>query len=612
MSTIDPNNDDDPPPTPDLASPDADTHEREDTVYGTVIIYRDDTLDNPGVSDAESLSNLLDDINAALLRSGFKDITASLDGSGRIVFSSIYAFEMDVEHAILRAEDPMPDYVLTGTVSLDITVETPGGVTSTTVSIPVDGTNTSMADLYEDVAVALRDSGASDVYVRLLGDTLEFYSRYEFTIEGTSTNADLLGLTSVAGGSTGYGVKLEPAANPTVIGIPAIDTAAQEAVRPPVYYRVLPNDSMVNGCLSDDITLDLSIDSGTYAGSVTVLAADTNGTAGGTVANTGIADLVIDINQALDDTEVPGHPGVKFSSLISVRDESGVLVFTSDLDFTLTSGAGDQLDQLGFEEDTYSSSLVTPDYEVEGLVDLPSDGILTADITLEITLDDGDGGTWTATVEILQSDTATNTGIPDLITDIQNALVAAEVHDSLDQHTGAYASQFVSVVSRGDRLVLSCERAFTIDGDDSSDASEIGLTTLGPGSDLTAVQPPAYQALFPYDTVEGERISLPASRDFTAPVTLDFRIAPTEPWDPDDIPFEPWDEISVTIPVPGSTEGTTLDDLITHINAYLPTQIEGGGGRRVHRLQERLRVPHRIHVRERAPARSGRHAERAD
>ena len=56
-----------------------------------------------------------------------------------------------------------------------------------------------------------------------------------------------------------------------------------------------------------------------------------------------------------------------------------------------------------------------------------------------------------------QSETATNTGIPDLITDIQNALVAAEVHDSLDQHTGAYASQFVNVVSRSDRLVLSSE-----------------------------------------------------------------------------------------------------------------------------------------------------------
>ena len=574
MSTIDPNNDDDPPVNSDLAGPDADTHQREDTVYGTVVIYRDDTLDNPGATDAESLSNLLDDINAALLRCGFKDITASLDGSNQIVFSSPYAFEMDVEQATFRAEAPMPADILTGAVSLDITVENPAMVVSTTVTIPVDGTNGSLEDLYEDVAVALRDSAASDVYVRLLGDTLEFYSCYKFTIEGTSTNADLLGLDGVAGGTTAYSTKLETAANPTVFGFPSIDTAAQEAVRPQVYYRVQPNDSMVNGRLSDDITLDLSLDSGTYVGSITILAEDTNGVALGTVANTGIADLVIDINAALADTDVPGHPGVKFGDLISVSDESGVLVFTSDHDFVLTSGAGDQLDQLGFGEDTYSSSLVTPDYEVEGVADLPNDGILTDDVTLLISIDDGDGGTWTATVTIAQSDTATNTGISDLVNDIQDALVATEVLDSVGQHTGAYASQFLSVVSRSDRLVLSSERAFTIDGDNSSGGDEIGLTILGPGSDAVAAQPSAYQSLFPYDTVTEERISLPASRGLTEAVTLDLRIAPSETWDADDIPFEPWNEITVTIPVPTSTEGTTLDDLVTHINTYLPAQIE--------------------------------------
>ena len=50
--------------------------------------------------------------------------------------------------------------------------------------------------------MALRDSAVSDLHVRLMGETLEFYSRYEFTIEGTSTNADLLGLTAVAAGTS--------------------------------------------------------------------------------------------------------------------------------------------------------------------------------------------------------------------------------------------------------------------------------------------------------------------------------------------------------------------------------------------------------------------------
>jgi len=233
MSTIDPN--DDPYHlSPDLDEPDEITAQREDVLYGTVVVYRDDTLDNTGGTDSESLGNLIDDLNEALLRAGFGQITAGLDGSGAVMFSSPRAFEVDAEHAVLQAEAEVPAAVLSDPVTLDVRVQAAGGEVTASVVIAVDGENTSIEDLYEDVAEAFRDSAARDVYVRLLGETLEFYSRYGFTIEGTSSHADLLGLSSVAAGSDASGAKLEPVANAYVLGFSSVDAAAQEAVRPPV------------------------------------------------------------------------------------------------------------------------------------------------------------------------------------------------------------------------------------------------------------------------------------------------------------------------------------------------------------------------------------------
>ena len=81
---------------------------------------------------------------------------------------------------------------------------------------------------------------------------------------------------------------------------------------------------------------------------------------------------------------------------------------------------GDYHNQLGIDEDTHISQLSTPDFEIEGDVDLPANGILTADVTLVISLDNGIGGTWDTTILIEQSETATNTGVNDLLIDIEN------------------------------------------------------------------------------------------------------------------------------------------------------------------------------------------------
>ncbi|MEM4406491.1 MAG: calcium-binding protein, partial [Candidatus Methanomethylicaceae archaeon] len=558
MSIIDPNAD---PTNPDylLDEPDPITHERNEVIEGTVIIYRDNTLDNTNLGD------LIEDINDALSRSGFRGITAELDASNRIILSSPYAFEVDIEHAVYTAEAEIPDAVLTNPVTLKISIEKPTGTITKSLVIPVDASNTVIDDLYRDVAQELADEFPGDLYVRMKGDYLEFYSRYDFTIKGTSTHADLLGLSKVATGSDVRGLRQELLSNAYVIGYTSIMDNAQIAVRSPWLYRVKPVDSMVNGRLSDDLTLRLSMDGGTYTGQVTIHASATNGDDPGTTANASLADLITDINKALKNTEVPGHPGLYFGDLITAQDERGVIVFTSNHTFTIDSHTGDNLDQLGFKVGALNSKLSTPDYEIEGDDSLVASGVLTSNVSLEIAIDDGAGGIWTATVEIPQSETVTNTGVEDLLIDIENAFINAQVLDE-GIPTGSYASQFIQVSSRSGKLVLKGSREFTIDGDTSINPGQIGLTSVGPGSDATAVQPPPVQELYPYDEVTNERISLPASRGLSGDVRLDLRIF--------DVAYpESISEYTVIIPGASTADNTSIDDLVDDINSVLPTGI---------------------------------------
>ena len=455
------------------------TDEPQDIVTGTVTIFRADTLDNVGLTDTESLNALVDDINAALIRAGFREISAALDGSGRIVLSSTHAFELDVENAVLRADAALTSPDLEDNVALYVRMVLPTGTITghaTTYHHEYD----SLDDLCRAINVALGGSDLNALKVRLVGDYLEFHSRYPFTILGVSPNAELFGLTRVGEGTNVKATRSPAAFNAYVAGFSSVIDAAQVAERPEEVYRVKAGSSMVNGVLAHNLTLHLSIGGGTHTGAVTVLASATNGLEAETVANAGIADLVRDINRALVNTEIPSNPGSYFGSFLRAEDQGGVVVLIGSDSFTLTSGAADHLDQLGFGLGTFTSALSTPGYEVEANVQLPATGILTGGVTLVVAIDDGAGGTWTTTVVIPQSDTATNTGRSDLLMDIENALTITEVLDD-GTPTGAYASQFLVVESRSDRLVLSGAREFTIDGDASINGAIVGSDQRGAG-----------------------------------------------------------------------------------------------------------------------------------
>ena len=117
-------------------------------------------------------------------------------------------------------------------------------------------------------------------------------------------------------------------------------------------------------------------------------------------------------------------------------------------------------------------------------------------MTLVLQISDGAGGTWDATVVVAQSATTPNTSVNDLLLDIENALTIAQVLDE-GVPTGTYASAYIAVGTRSDRLVLSSTGAFTIDGDTTIGADRLGLAGVGPGSDVAAVQPPAVEELAP-------------------------------------------------------------------------------------------------------------------
>ena len=329
-------------------------------VSGTVVVYRADTLDNARATDIASLNALIDDINAAFIRGGFRDIEASLDGAGRIVLSSSHDFEIDIAHAFLAAELEVPDPVLAvaPNVVLRVTVYLPEGAVSANVTLWPDGSNEDLGDLLEDINAAFAASAVDEVSARLVGNYLEFNSRYDFTISGTSSNADALGLATVAArserscdarGRAGQCLRAgllqcgdqRPGGGAAAAGPPG-DAGQQHGER-----RALRRSGPepLRGRRRPQWHGD---------------------GAGGRHERHAAGHLCQYRDRGPGGRYQPrAWHAAGFSSYVTVRDERGVIVFIGDESFTLTSGAGDNLDQLGFGTGTYTSTLSTPDYEIE-------------------------------------------------------------------------------------------------------------------------------------------------------------------------------------------------------------------------------------------------------
>ncbi len=104
-------------------------------------------------------------------------------------------------YEIIEAEADLPAAVLAAEVILDIAIDRNGYMGYGSIPIPVDGGNTTLQELADNIAAAFATEGFEDIEIVLDKDHIVFASVHEFTIEGTSVNAELLGLTTVSEGA---------------------------------------------------------------------------------------------------------------------------------------------------------------------------------------------------------------------------------------------------------------------------------------------------------------------------------------------------------------------------------------------------------------------------
>ena len=119
---------------------------------------------------------------------------------------------------------------------------------------------TSLEDLAEDINTAFMLAGADDVTVSFAADRLTMTSQYSFTVLGTSTNADLLGLTTVA---AGYDVAHQC--------VPEADSTVGLVADEVFDALVIADGEITSGITSGTVTLDITIDRDGTPGSGSVV-----------------------------------------------------------------------------------------------------------------------------------------------------------------------------------------------------------------------------------------------------------------------------------------------------------------------------------------------------
>ena len=313
----------------------------DDVLYGAVTIPASATTGNTTVSE------LVANVNAALATAQipryegeleFGDYIAAEERDGTLVLVGTHPFKVKsaTQNGVLlgmpTAEDQVASYVffeagytadvdipsavLANPVTLDVEITRPGEISTVSVPIPVDGTNSTLEDLIVDINAALRLAGLEDIGASLDGDRLVLDSLYDFAVLDTSTNAGLLGITTFDGEGKAASTRQDP----------QYELAAANAV-PTV------------GVLAEDVTLEIiatDSDDNTTTVEVTVRRADT-------LDNTSVADLAQDVADAIAGEDI----SVDAESVdIEVSADGFKLLFASetiDIEITPDSVAADLL-----------------------------------------------------------------------------------------------------------------------------------------------------------------------------------------------------------------------------------------------------------------------------
>ncbi|KPK77232.1 MAG: hypothetical protein AMJ79_03940, partial [Phycisphaerae bacterium SM23_30] len=346
-----------------------------------------------------------------LLLTGYGyDFAILADGSENIDLLGLVPVISSVQYfpaAQLLADEPLPT---TGRLIVDVTLDIimddlMGGniEDSVTITAASTSTNASLDDLIDDVNAALDASSFAPIDAVIYDDKLMFTSLgYEFEILDTSEHINLLGFRG-DWETTEYRELSELTASGAV---PTTGQLVRDVI---LVIRIEETDL-------DDILY----------GAVFVTVASTSG-------NTGIVDLVADINDALAATAIPRYASLDFADYITAQERDGVLVLVGTHDFKVKS-ASRSVSLLGMTAGVdLLASYVFFDAYIDAEAVVPS-AVLAGAVTLDIEISRTDE---ISLVSVNIPVDGTNSNMDDLAEDINAAFMLADLSDITIQINGA-------------------------------------------------------------------------------------------------------------------------------------------------------------------------------
>src|SRR3990170_4155603 len=337
---------------------------------------------------------------------------------------------------------------------------------------------------------------------------------YDFSILSDSENIDLLGLA------------------------PAISSR----IYYPMASLVADFPMPLTGRLIADVILDIVMDDmlgGTIEDSVTITAAST-------LDNATLADLINDINTALDATDFePINAAIRDGSLVlsTLGPEFQILDTSERVNLLGLRGDWETVEYRELSEFTASGAV-------------PTTGQLVRDVILVIRIEETDlldslgrpyADVLLGAVTITAASTSDNTGVADLISDINIAFSTTAIprYEGPGPGLPIYFGDYITAENRDGRLALIGNHEFKVKRA-SRNISLLGMTA---GDDLL----PEYVFFNSYINADADM----PSAVLAGAVTLDIGI----------IRSGEYFTGSVTIPVDGTN--ATLNDLVSDVNAEM-------------------------------------------
>ncbi|MCL5281932.1 MAG: hypothetical protein M1376_18715 [Planctomycetes bacterium] len=442
-----------------------------------------------------TVSDLVDDLNAAINGTGLAGRILAAQSNGAIVFlgvdESVEAFRLVSTGVnklgfsqIIEGEGNAPtNGQLAADAAINIAVTETGGlgannpiVTTVTVAKADTETNTSLDDLVKDLNNAIQAEPylvGKIVAERGVGDRIVLRSTWT---GGSGTFLQDFWVGASGSGELGFQQGSAVDNGDGTISLLEGQTSSVSQVAG-VSLRAERDVSSQFGRLTDRATFEITLNDDATATPVTIEWEDTR-------TNTSVAALVSDINDAIDATALKGKIRAEVSGnfrlVLRAIDESV-------RKFTLAAAADDPaLTQLGFADGQEAKAVLN----VTAGADAPAYIGPREDAHFDVTIDGGvKAGTYAVTVAAYN--TYTNRSIFDLVGDVSRALkMAVRQNDSAVVNL----SDVLLVGNDGGRLVITARNGSGVTGfhvtADAADPAVVDLKLYSPEDYPTALPDP--------------------------------------------------------------------------------------------------------------------------